>query len=1156
MKFNLSKYFPLLSIFLAFSLNGQIDIKKSRQFVENNLTRNGLVKSDFNESFVSDAYESGGITFVYFQQATRGIKVFNGILNLVTDDQKKSFITGNRFIPDLSSKTKGLKPVVSPSDAVRYAFRHLGLPLGGALGKISESIEKLPSMAWKAIFKSSGSLEDIPAELVWLENNQRVNLCWNIRIKTTRDWWEIRIDATDGSFIEKNNWVAHCDFGSQKTAELPVAERVSKPLMKEQSLCAPMATGDYKVFDLPLESPIAGSQTIVNSPWNRAGAGNKATTLKWHNDGTTTYTTTRGNNVFAKDDLKADNEATAGASPSSATGEYVFTYQPNAAPAVNANAAITNLFFWNNTCHDVFYQYGFDEPSGNFQRNNQGRGGSGNDFVYADAMDGSGTNNANFSTPPDGSAPRMQMFLWSASGSSAFLKVNSPGSISGNYQASTAYFNPTNITSVTGNLVIASPADGCSAITNPAALAGKIAVIDRGTCTFVTKVKNAQNAGAIGVVIVNNIAGAPPNMSGTDNTITILTCCVSDLTGNVLKNTLKSSAVNATIQANQSSTNAIDGDFDNGIIVHEYGHGISTRLTGGPSNSSCLNNAEQMGEGWSDYFALMLTTDWAKAKSTDLRAIGNFAIGEGLTGGGIREYPYSYDKTKSLYNYDYARNNTAVHDLGSAWASMLWDMTWSIIAMEPPSPDIYNGNGGNNIALKLVMMGLKLQPCSPGFVDGRDAILKADEILYNNAHRCAIWEAFARRGLGLSASQGLRTSASDGVQAFDFPPDLGLTVKSSLAELKQGDIVDFNLTLRSECSVNNALTMTADLSPKLDFISSSGGSYDPVNRRVSFPPMDVPLAQSITRLIKAQVRTDFSMPSLLFSDDAEGGSVKWKTSNTINNGTPLFSIGPQNPNSGTRAWFVSSTANPTNAIMTLANPISIPANSQLSFWHYQKVEPTGDGGVVEISTDNGATWLDLGNNIIQNGYTGTIDPATDNVLKGKKAFTGETAKRKTVVNLNSYSGKTALFRFRYGSDTGNLLMADATGWFIDDIQVSIADTCVLLKASASNLQKTVNGSVCVPLKAEIPVITGIETLETSGPLIYPNPVSETLHVDFGSVVSRADLRIFDVTGRVIKSFNSGNSDSYVLDLKDVPPSTYILEISNGSRQFYHRIVRQ
>ena len=75
-------------------------------------------------------------------------------------------------------------------------------------------------------------------------------------------------------------------------------------------------------------------------------------------------------------------------------------------------AAVTNLFYWNNIIHDVMYLYGFDEASGNFQEDNEGTDGLGSDYVNAEAQDGSGTNNANFFTPADGSNPRMQMFLW------------------------------------------------------------------------------------------------------------------------------------------------------------------------------------------------------------------------------------------------------------------------------------------------------------------------------------------------------------------------------------------------------------------------------------------------------------------------------------------------------------------------------------------------------------------------------------------------------------------------------------------------------------------------------------------------------------------------------------------------------------------------
>ena len=75
---------------------------------------------------------------------------------------------------------------------------------------------------------------------------------------------------------------------------------------------------------------------------------------------------------------------------------------------------VTNLFFWSNRYHDRLYQYGFTEPARNFQNNNFGRGGLGADFVRAEAQDSSGTNNANFSTPADGSLPRMQMYIFTA----------------------------------------------------------------------------------------------------------------------------------------------------------------------------------------------------------------------------------------------------------------------------------------------------------------------------------------------------------------------------------------------------------------------------------------------------------------------------------------------------------------------------------------------------------------------------------------------------------------------------------------------------------------------------------------------------------------------------------------------------------------------
>ena len=137
------------------------------------------------------------------------------------------------------------------------------------------------------------------------------------------------------------------------------------------------------------------------------------------------------------------------------------------------------------------------------------------------------------------------------------LKVNAPPGIAGNYTVGTATFGPA-LTSagVTANVAQASPADGCTAIGG--AVSGKIALIDRGTCFFVVKVKNAQDAGAVGVIIADNMSSStPPGMGGTDPTITIPSVSITMTDGNTIKAQL-GSGVNATLQLDPSSTAGAD----------------------------------------------------------------------------------------------------------------------------------------------------------------------------------------------------------------------------------------------------------------------------------------------------------------------------------------------------------------------------------------------------------------------------------------------------------------------------------------------------------------------------------------------------------------------------------------------------------------------
>jgi len=161
-------------------------------------------------------------------------------------------------------------------------------------------------------------------------------------------------------------------------------------------------TDSYFIFPI---HPGSTSQTVVSGP----GAGNTESPAGW-----VTNNTTIGNNVDAYLDRDNNNAADLNSRPISATKDFIFPWASGSAPTTvgNQNLAVANLFYLNNVVHDKLYRHGFNEAAGNFQTNNFGNGGAGNDPVNAEAQDGGGTNNANFATPADGSRPRMQMYLW------------------------------------------------------------------------------------------------------------------------------------------------------------------------------------------------------------------------------------------------------------------------------------------------------------------------------------------------------------------------------------------------------------------------------------------------------------------------------------------------------------------------------------------------------------------------------------------------------------------------------------------------------------------------------------------------------------------------------------------------------------------------
>ncbi|MEL6675522.1 MAG: T9SS-dependent M36 family metallopeptidase [Bacteroidota bacterium] len=757
----------LLSLFPYLS-QAQTDYTPLIQtYLQDQADEGGFQASDLMNWVITDQFNTrhNGLTHVHIRQSHQGIEVFHGVANFTIRNGQVVHMA-DRLERNIGQRVQQSSPGLNPAQAILAAAQALELPQPQGVTQLNN-----PSLHTYLFSKGQLSAEDIPVKLMYFPGPEgQIHLVWDVSIyqKDHQHWWSVRVDAQSGKLWDKIDWVTHCNFPGH--SHKPHRHTHAMPLAKSHQV---MAGDQYRVYPYYTESPNHGPRVLVIDP-----ADSIASPFGWHDTNGQTgaeFTITRGNNVYASEDRDANNVP--GFSPDGGANlDFDFALNLNQPPANYEDVAVTNLFYMNNVMHDMWYQYGFDEQAGNFQVNNYGNGGVGSDEVNADAQDGGGTNNANFGTPPDGSNPRMQMFLWTGAGAVQALSINPPSTIAGAYSTTGATFGPgLPATALTADIVIvndgagADPEDACDPILNGAAVNGKIALINRGNCNFVNKVQEAQNAGAVAVIIVNNNAGAPITMNGTSTTITIPSIMISQADGNLIKAQINANnTVNATIQNPAGANFDRDGDFDNVIIAHEYGHGISIRLTGGPSTSGCLSNAEQMGEGWSDYFGIMMTLD---TNMLD-RGIGTFAVGQSTTGNGIRPARYSPDSTINDFTYAATNNVGAIsqpHGIGFVWCTMLWDLSLALIDKYGYDPDLYYGTGGNNIAMQLVIDGIKLQPCSPGFVDGRDAIILADQINNGGANECLIWEVFAKRGLGFSADQGSSNSRTDQVEAFDLP---------------------------------------------------------------------------------------------------------------------------------------------------------------------------------------------------------------------------------------------------------------------------------------------------------------------------------------------------------------------------------------------------
>jgi subtilisin-like proprotein convertase family protein len=985
--------------FSVFNVNAQFSKPQDAealQLVSANKAGLGLSADDLNNVIVSNTYldNASGIRMVYLQQTYKGVPVYNQMLVLAFKNSQLVSNAGafNHSMEKLANSKTGI-PSLSPEAAVQSALSDRKLSATQMAVAISRK-----NNGQKIEFGNMGvSRENITAQLLWAPVEETVNkitavtkmkLAWQVYIipTTTSDYWLVKVDAADNSILGMDNLTVYDNWGKP---ELPQHDNVLenkgfsgeavnnvagnnlfdfKTIANLNTENSPsiVNSATYRVIPFPAESPIhpGGAHALRTDPWT-AAPGN-ATSLKWHTGtGGTNYNYSRGNNVWAYEDRTAPantgsiaKSAQSTTSPDPLTFNFTpdFTVAPTqTTPVQNQQFNITNLFYWNNVIHDVMYIYGFTEAAANFQDDNQGRGGVGNDHVNAEAQDAAGTNNANFATPADGGSGRMQMFLWTLS--------------------------------------------------------------------------------------------SPQR----------------------------------------------DGDVDNGIIVHEHGHGISNRLTGG-GIATCLGNAEQMGEGWSDYYGLMFTQDWSTATlSTGFnspRGIGTYALNQPITGLGIRSQKYCTDFT--VNNKVYAASIPAApHDRGEIWCATLWDMTWNIInQVGSINANLYDlaGGGGNTVAMKLVTEGLRLQQCSPGFISGRNAILQADQNLYGGQYNCAIWEAFRRRGMGAFASEGSTSSVSDQIADFTPPLTLAATQNGTTTVSEGQNIIYANKV--TTCSAITGYTVTDTLPANVTYVS--GGTYNAANRVVSFTATQGAGTTSYPFTVSVNTGSYFA-PVTLVNETVSGATIPATWTTTATPGT-VWSVVSTQSSSAPNAFFVENLVTAADQKLETTTAIALPANSypKLTFKHRYNTEAGWDGGVVEISTNGGTTWTDLGANMTSGGYNGGLGAGVGNNLSGRAAFTGTSVGAglpvTTVIGLASYAGQSVKIRFRFASDDNTAGTGSPTGWWVDDIVLD-AVAAVNMRTSLFN-----TSNVRISFKDTVTLIT---PLVLCAPNIITQP-SSTLVCDASS----------------------------------------------------------
>lgn len=1083
------------------------------------LIKDGFEENDLKDVRVSHSTYSAhnGLTHVYLQQYLSNIPIHNAVANY-SFKEASLYIGGHSLIPIANTQLRKNAKWERPAKWIKKISTKKGYNI---------------------------LLDSVAISKEWISKDNRLIKAYKLIWKDQEngDHWIFHIDATNGDILEQQNLVRKCVF-SKPHSQGPF--KLNRHLSTKSHNQAIMPSS-YKVYPWPMESPNHGVQEIVADP-----ADPIASPFGWHDvDGVSgaDFTITRGNNVHAYQDT-ADIDQSLGDEPDGGQLlKFNFDHKPALGPLANIDADLTNLFYWNNLMHDWSYQFGFDEASGNFQMNNYGKGGVSGDPINAHALDGQDVDNATFSSPDDGASGTMQMFKWIVGSN---VEVSSPATLAGMYNNGIAQFGPNIVGEITSSLIIVDDEEGvtsdaCEIIQNANNIRGSIALIDRGICHFSEKVVNAQDRGAVACVICNNEPNTGViNMAAGNfaNQVNIPAVFMTKEDCDLIKEQILQGE--EVIMKLTDEVEEVSSSFDNGIVVHEYAHGLTDRLTGGASNSSCLNNDEQAGEGWSDFFALVMTHS-KEDRGSDKRGIASYVLGQPIDGIGIRRYHYSTDMNINPQTHSHMRATSSPHALGEVWASVLWDMYWNLIDQYGYDRSWSDKNSGNYIAIQLVVDGLKLQPCNPSLIEARDAIIRADGINNNGINSCLLWKTFARRGFGIDAIGGLRNIRTDNLDGFKAPlscldqlsieksinPIVGLDdellVILKVVNGSENDLIDF--------SINEAIPDGHTLIEVDDSVELVDGSLE----------YNIASLQSKEQIeLRYIIKADGITPARFkFFEGFEFGDDNIKTSATVNNNwfpQKITKVG------GESSYNVIGESGDFNSYLDIDNIGSLYdlRRPGLLFYHRYDLQAGVDGGIVEISIDEGMTWVPLREEqFLVNGYP---DQITEDIFYRSliSAYTGETSWHPVLIDLSDYKENEVQIRFNLIGQ--NLNSGSRTsGWFIDNVEILeieelIAETCINYSDGRQCIDtKTYisSGSISLPTISEINELGGLS--------IFPNPAGDVVFISLLKDENPVALLITNMEGRVVQQLKLSEGvaqSSLSLDVGHLSAGMYILSIQN------------